>query len=166
MGVCGKEAERVFGCAPTSSVHSHCSPHCVPPHITALPPDSLTTHNNNQEFKRSPLKFVLLGRQRANTCLQENRQWQMGIMLSSAPSTSKREMTFILSNSSLARHRQCNLNQPLRYHGKAPFDLSSLEMGVQILCRKRKQNKTPSCSHDFHQDHWAAVSNWRGLVVK
>lgn len=116
--------------APTSSVHSHCSPHCVLPHITALPPDSLSTHNNNQEFKRSPLKFVLLGRWKANTCLQENRQWQMGIMLSGAPSTSKREMTFILGNSSLARHRQCNLNQPLRYHGKAPFDLSSLEMGV------------------------------------
>lgn len=39
-------------------------------------------------------------------------------------------LTFILGISSLARHRQCNLNQPLCYHGKGPFDLSSLEMGA------------------------------------
>lgn len=137
MGVCGREAERVLGCcrfpcpgAPTSSAPSHCSPLCVLPHITALPQSSLSLHATAAKSKHNPLKSVSLGRKSANTCLQRNRQWQMDVLPTRAPSTSERETTFILGNSSLARPRQRNLNQPLHYHGKPLFDLPSLEMGV------------------------------------
>lgn len=101
------------------------------PRLTALPQSSLLPHVTETKSPNiSPLKSLSLGTQSANTCLQRKRQWQMDMLSSSAPSTSKREMTFILGNSSLARPRQCNLNQPMHYHGKSLFDLPSLEMGV------------------------------------
>ena len=134
---------------------------CSPALCTALshssaPKQPPTTHNRNQSPTISPLKSVSLDTQSVNTCLQRKRQWQMGMLPGSVLSTTRREMTFILGNSSLARPRQCNLNQPLHYHGKSLFDLPSLEMGVQRLYRNRNRTNLLSCSHDFHQGHWGS----------
>lgn len=113
---------------PTSSVRSHCSPVAGPaPSHSSAPKEPLTTHKGNQEFKHKPLKSQLLDTQSANTFAEEVAVADgCAAKQCTELSTSKMEMTFILGNSSFDRPRQCNLNQPLRYHGKSLFDLPSL----------------------------------------